>query len=215
MKNLLYKEWKLSLHPTNYLFMTFPLMLLIPNYPSYIAFIYLSLSLFFLFLSARENKDIYYTSLLPIKKTDQVKARVIVIMGLELLQMLIAVPFAILHFKINSTNNMAGIEPNLAFFGFQFAMFALFNLVFLTQFYKTAYKIGNALIVGGGAIIIYYLLVESLVWIPSPLQAFLDSMDGSVIGTQWPILLAGIAIWILFGVWTYRCSAHRFQKVDV
>jgi hypothetical protein len=190
-------------------------MLLIPNYPSYIAFIYMALSLFFLFLAARENKDIYYTSLLPTKKTDQVMARVIVIMGLELLQIIVSIPFAILHFKLLHINNLSGIEPNLAFYGFLFGMFAVFNLIFLTGFYKTAYYVGKPLIIAGSITILYFILVESLVWIPNPFQSFLDSMDFSVIISQWPILVVGFIIWIGLGYWAYILSANRFQKVDV
>ena len=215
MKNLIFKEIKLSLHPTNLIFMSFPLMLLIPNYPSYIAFIYLSLSVFFLFLSARENKDIYYTSLLPIKKTDQVKSRLIIVMGLELLQIIISIPFAFIHFNLHKTNNLAGIEPNLAFYGFLFGMFAIFNFFFFTNFYKKAYPVGKPLIIAGSIIMGYYLLVESLVWIPSDVQAFLDARDMNVIINQWPILVCGIVIWVGLGFITNQKSAKRFQKVDV
>lgn len=215
MKNILYKEIKLSLHPTNYIFLAFPLMLLIPNYPSYVAFIYFSLSIFFLFLAARENKDIFYTSLLPIKKTDQVKARLFVVMGLELIQVLISVPFALLRFRLYDTNNLAGIEPNLAFYGLLFVMFALFNFVFFTSFYKAAYSVGKPLLLAGSVTIIYYLLVELFVWIPSDIQLFLDAMDGSIIIKQWPILLIGLLIWIAFGYFTNLLSSKRFQKVDV
>ncbi len=214
MKNLLYKELKLSIHPTNYLFLALPLMLLIPNYPSYVAYIYMCLSLFFLFLLARENKDVYFSSLLPIQKTDQVKARVVVVMALELLQILISIPFAILHFTIPIINQ-AGIEPNLAFFGFQFGMFAVFNLFFLTGFYKTAHKIGIPLLIAGIVSILYYILAESLVWISNPFQSFLDSTVLSVILKQWPILLIGITIWVCLGYITYKISANRFLKVDV
>lgn len=215
MKNLLYKEIKLSLHPTNLIFLSFPLMLLITNYPSYIAFIYMALSLFFLFLSARENKDIYYSSLLPIKKTDQVLARLVVVMGLELVQILISIPFALLHFKLSEANNMAGIEPNIAFYGFLFVMFAIFNFFFFISFYKKAYPVGKPLIIAGSIILIYYILVESLIWIPSKIQSFLDAGDISNILKQWPILIVGIIIWFVLGYYGYKISANRFQKVDV
>ena len=37
MKNLLYKEVRLALHPTNFIFLTFFLMVFIPGYPYYVA----------------------------------------------------------------------------------------------------------------------------------------------------------------------------------
>jgi hypothetical protein len=151
---------------------------------------------------------------LPIKKTDQVKARVLVIMGLELLQILISIPFAILHFSIPVVNQ-AGIEPNLAFFGLLFGLFAVFNLFFLTSFYKTAYYVGKPLITAGIISIIYYILAESLVWVPNPLQSFFDSSEVVDILRQWPILVIGMLFWVGLGYLTYRISANKFQKVDV
>ena len=38
MKNLLNKEFRLALHPTNIIFISFALMLLIPNFPYLVAF---------------------------------------------------------------------------------------------------------------------------------------------------------------------------------
>lgn len=38
MKNLVYKEFRLAAHPTNYIFLSFAFMLLIPNYPYLVSF---------------------------------------------------------------------------------------------------------------------------------------------------------------------------------
>ena len=43
MKHLLYKEWRLAMHPTALLFLPLSAMLLIPNYPYYVIFFYTSL----------------------------------------------------------------------------------------------------------------------------------------------------------------------------
>ena len=97
MKNLLYKELKLALHPTTYLFLGLSALLLIPNYPYYITFFYTTLGIFFLCLNGRENRDIYYSMLLPIRKRENVKARFVTVVIVELLQILLAVPFAVLR----------------------------------------------------------------------------------------------------------------------
>ena len=73
MKALLFKEIKLAMHPTTYLFMAIGAMLMIPSYPYYVAFVYTCLGIFFIFLSARENKDIFFTASLPVRKSDVVK----------------------------------------------------------------------------------------------------------------------------------------------
>ena len=47
MKALIKKEFKLALHPTVPLFWLLSAMLIIPNYPYYVAFFYTTLGLFF------------------------------------------------------------------------------------------------------------------------------------------------------------------------
>ncbi|MFH0993847.1 MAG: ABC-2 transporter permease [bacterium] len=216
MKNLMYKEWKLAMHPTTFIFLSFGLMLLIPNYPGYVAIFYMCLSIFFVFLSGRENKDIFFTVMLPIRKRDVVKARVMMVAGIELTQLLLSIPFAILGANLYAgIGNQAGIEPNIAFYGLAFVMFAVFNVVFIPNFYKTAYKIGIPFLMAGVAVLFYYVAAELLVWIPGPLQTFLDTSDPVMMLPHLPILIAGIGIWFLSLVFAYRRGAARFEHVDL
>ena len=51
------------------------------------------------------------------------RARVLTVALLELSNILIAIPFAVISAKINPAGgNNAGIEPNVAFFGLSFAL---------------------------------------------------------------------------------------------
>ena len=52
MNNLVYKEFRLAAHPTNYVFLSFAFMLLIPNYPYLVSFFYTTLGIFFMCLSS-------------------------------------------------------------------------------------------------------------------------------------------------------------------
>ena len=157
MKDLLYKELKLAKHPTLFIFPFLGAMLLIPGYPYMVAYIYTCLSVFFIFLNGRENKDILFTVSLPVRKRDTVKARLMMIAAIELFQILFSVPFAFLSAKINPgySSNLAGMEANVAFFGFVFGMYGLFNIVFLPVFYRSAYRAGRSLFYAGSAITIY------------------------------------------------------------
>ena len=62
---ILYKELRLVLHPAALLFVLFGVMLLIPSYPYYVAIFYGTLGVFFCFMNARENRDVYYSAVLP------------------------------------------------------------------------------------------------------------------------------------------------------
>ena len=75
MKNLLYKEVVLCTNIQVILFAVFALLILIPSWPPAIAFIYPLSGLMTLFPRGLANKDIEYTALLPVKKTDIVKGK--------------------------------------------------------------------------------------------------------------------------------------------
>lgn len=217
MKNLLIKEFKLAMHPTMYIFLCFGAMLLIPSYPYYVAFIYTCLAIFFTFLGGRENKDIFFTVSLPIRKRDAVKARCYAIVIVEIVQIIIAIPFAIIGSIINPNlqGNMAGIEANIAFFGFVFIMFALFNTVFLSIFYKTAYKVGLSMVLACTVVVIYIIILEIAVGLIPFLKTYLDTSNPNMIIKQLPILLIGMAIYIISMLVVYKKSAKIFEKVDL
>ena len=88
MKALLYKEFKLAMHPICYLFIfLFPLMVLIPSYPIAIGFIYVLSCYPILFLGAnkgQQSNDLLYSTLLPIRKKDIVLARIITVAIMQL-----------------------------------------------------------------------------------------------------------------------------------
>ena len=79
MRALLYKQFRLVCHPMTLVFCLFGAMLLIPNYPYTVAFFYVTLGIFFTFMNIREQRDMYYAAVLPIRKRDTVKASVLFI----------------------------------------------------------------------------------------------------------------------------------------
>ena len=115
MKNLMRKELVLAMHPASVLFLLLSAMLLIPNYPYYVICFYTCLGTFFICLTGRENRDIEFTALLPVRKTDLVRARVFTVMLMQLAQLVIAVPFAVFSSRV-SAENLVGMDANTAFF---------------------------------------------------------------------------------------------------
>ena len=217
MKSLLYKEFRLAKHQTMYMFLFFGAMLLIPNYPYYVAFFYTCLAVFFVFLTGRENKDVYYTVCQPVRKRDIVRARCTMVAIFQLASLLLAVPFAVLSVRINphAAGNMVGIEPNVAFFGLVLVMFALFNAIFFPIFYKDAVSVGRAFLWSSIALFLYIILAEALLYILPDAKAYLDTAEASAQLRQLPVLLAGMLVYALAMVVVYRRSAALFEKVDL
>lgn len=217
MKNLLYKEFRLAIHPSVYLFFLLSALLLVPSYPYYVSFFYLMFGVFLTFKTNRAENDIFYSALLPVRKGDVVRARVLAVAILELVNLLIAVPFAILSMKINPAGgNNAGIEPNVAFFGLSLLMYGGFNFIFFPIFYKTGRSEGKAFLWSGVFTLLYIAVAESLAqYIPSPVSAYLDTAEKAAQLRQLPVLLGGIVLWAVLTLLSAKRSAERFEKVNL
>ena len=217
MKNLLYKEFRLAIHPSVYLFFLLSALLLVPSYPYYVSFFYLMLGVFLTFKTNRAENDIFYSALLPVRKGDVVRARILAVAILELVNLLIAVPFAILSVKINPAGGKnAGIEPNVAFFGLSFLMYGGFNFIFFPIFYKTGRSEGKAFLWSGVFTLLYIAVAESLAqYIPSPVSAYLDTAEKAAQLRQLPVLLGGIILWAVLTLLSAKRSAERFEKVNL
>ena len=171
------KDLRLAAHPMMYVFAFFGAMLLIPSYPYTVAFFYGLLGIFFTFLNGRENKDVYYCAVLPVTKREQVRARTWMVVAVELTELVLAVPFAILSVHINPNGtNLAGIDANVALFGAVLLIFGVFNAVFLPAFYKTAVRVGRSFLLAVVPMTALMALVEALSHFPV-VGPYLDAVD--------------------------------------
>ena len=159
-----------------------------------------------------DNKDIYYTALLPVSKRAVVKSKCGLLVLAQMTQLLISPPFAVLRLCLLPEGNPAGIEANVAYYGFGFVMYALFNLIFLPVFFKTAWKAGKAFLLAMIPAALVVLFMEVIVYIPG--YTWLDSVSPDMMLRQWPLLLFGIAFYAGAKYIAYRLAAARFERVD-
>lgn len=212
MKNMLYKEFRLAIHPLFYLILLFGALLLIPQWVFYLAMMYFFFILVpNIFTMGKAQNDIEFSVMLPVRKRDVVKARIMSIVLLEVLQIAVAAIFGVIHMQIYSVKNFL-MDPNFAFFGFTFMMYAVFNAVFFPMFYKTAYKIGIPTIVANIAALLFATAVEfGVLCIPA-----LKELDGMWnVGAQIWVLIGGIVVFVLVNMAAYRISARLFERVDL
>ena len=214
MKTLLYKQLRLACHPMTPVFCLSGIMLLIPNYPYSVAFFYVTLGLFFTFLNMREQKDIYYSALLPLRKRDTVRAAVAFTVLVELLSVVITALFCLLSAKLQpGTDNAVGMDANLMLLGAGFVLYGVFNLVFFVCLYRSGYKVGAAYLKANLALWPMMLLAEALPHFPSLL--WLNRVDTQANLRQIPILLFGIAVFAVLTILAYRRSAGLYERVDL
>jgi len=167
-------------------------LIIIPSYPYGVVFLFGCLAPFITFLYGRETNDAFYTASLPVKKRDVVKAKCLLVVIVELGQLIISIPFAVLRLYIQPAGNPVGIEANIAYYGFGLIIFAVFNLIFFTEFYKTAYKAGRAFIVAIIPATLGIVIMETLPHIPA--TKWLDSLSSDMMIRQLPILIAGVSL---------------------
>lgn len=215
MKNLLYKEFRLVIHPMYYLVALTGALLLIPQWPYFIAMMYIFfIALPNIFSGSKASNDIGFTVMLPVRKGDAVRARVAAVVVLEMIQIATGAAFAVLNISLYRAQNFL-LDPNIAFFGLTLAMYGVFNMVFFPMFYRTAYKIGIPLLAGSIAIVCFAFAAEMTVLLWPGAAHVLDGISGAAMIRQLPVLAAGIAVFALLTWLACRVSVRRFEKVDL
>ncbi|PCR99965.1 hypothetical protein RR45_GL001420 [Lactococcus chungangensis CAU 28 = DSM 22330] len=188
-------------------------LVLIPAYPYTMIFVFSCIGIYISFMYGRETNDIYFSSLLPIKKSDIVLGKYLVVIVTQLASLFISIICAIIKNTLIPNNNPVGIDANIAFYGFGFIIFTIFNLIFLSSFFKTAYNAGIAFLKALVPIILIELLIEVSVHFPK-LQ-WLDGTSQELLVKQLPILILGVTIYIIFTMWSFKISTKRFSEVDL
>ena len=213
MYDLLYKELRLAAHPSLYVFMCMGALVLIPAYPYGVVFFFGCLGLFQSAMFDRETRDVFYTALLPRPKRDVVKGKLLLAVFAQAVQLVLSLPFAFLRTLYLPEGNPVGMEPNIAWYGCGLIIYGIFNLVFFTQFYKTAYKAGTAFLTALVPTTLGIVAVEAVVHFPG--LEWLDGLDRASLLRQVPILLAGAVLYAAANALAYRVSAKRFERVDL
>lgn len=214
MTALLSKQLRLVCHPMTLVFLLAGVFFLIPNYPYSVAFFYVTLGIFFMFMNGREQRDADYNAILPVRKADTVKAACLFTALVELCSLLIAVPFAVLSARINPNGtNLAGLDANVTLFAVAFILFAVFNIVFLPSFYRTGYKVGVSFLKASVCVAAVVILDVAVTHVPG--LGWLDGTDAASCLRQLPILAVCAAVYAIMTLLACRWSMKRFEKVDL
>ena len=210
---LLYKEFALAAHPTLYLFLVLGCLVIVPSYPYTVILFFGCLAPYLTFLFSRETNDTWYTALLPVGKYGSVHAKCLLIVFVQVGQLLFSIPFALLRTALQIPPNPAGIEANVAWYGFGLILYAVFNLIFFPTYYKTGYRAGKAFVLALIPFVPLMLLVETFGHIP--VLSWLDSTVPSDLLLQFPVLLFGILCYIGITLLSCRMACTRFAKLDL
>jgi ABC-2 type transport system permease protein len=217
MYNLLKKELKLGVNPFFYVlpFLTGALMLV----PAWLYFLVL---LYFCFITVpnmlggfKSQNDLMFTSMLPVTKSDMVKAKISFIVILELLHVVVAAIYGLISVRLYPNLIYYFYEPSFGFWGLCFVMLAIFNIILIPMYFKTAYKYGAASVASITAAILFAGGAEWLGIQNSYVNDLFKGAGADNLAVQLSILLIGIAIFAIFTIMAYSIANKRFEKVEI
>lgn len=217
MYNLLLKELKLGVNPFFYImpFLTGALML-VPGWLYFVVFLYFCfLTIPNMFAGYKTQNDLQFSIMMPVMKKDIVKAKVVVIVILELIHIITAVIYGVLHTRLYPNFIYLFYGPTIGFWGLSFVMLGVFNLIFISMYYKTAYKYGAATVAG---IIGAMLFAGGAEWLGIKNSYMFNLFKGSGVennAIHQTILIAGIFIFAIFTYISYKIAIKRFEKVEL
>ena len=228
MKALLYKEFKLAMHPICYVFIAmFPFMILIPSYPVAIGFIYVLSCYPILFLGAnkgQQSNDLLYSTLLPIRKKDIVFARIMTVAFMQFA--FIAIMSALMPLATFLQNSIKtdggesistpgiGLNGFVSLLGIALIGFAIADLIFFPIYYKHGKSIVmSTLLTILGFILYLSIFTIALPYIPG-FKWYTGFLCDSGIGVQFIVLGAALGIYVILHILVYKISSKRLEKVD-
>ncbi|GGD97666.1 ABC-2 transporter permease [Paenibacillus nasutitermitis] len=217
MYNLVMKDLKLGVNP---MFFVFPFvigaLMLIPGWLYFLVPLYFCwITIPNMFAGFRTQNDLMFTTMMPVSRKDIVKARVTVIVILEILHLVIAMIYGMITLRLYPHLTYYFFAPHMGFWGLCFVMLALFNMIFISMYYKTAYKYGGATTASITATMLFAGVAQ---WIGTQNSVISDTFNGSGVDNtalQISILIAGIVIFIAITMIAYRIAVKRFLKVEI
>ncbi|MEE1281185.1 MAG: ABC-2 transporter permease [Acutalibacteraceae bacterium] len=216
MSKLLYKEMRLAANPLSYIFIVFTAMTFFPGYPILCSGFFVSFGIFQTYQQTREYDDIIYTALLPTKRKDVVSAKYLFTVIIQLVSFVLCTVFTVLRMTVMkdgiayTTNQM--MNANLLYLGLVLMIFAAFNIVFLGDFFKTAYKIAKPFFKFCAVAFSIILVGEALHHFPG--LEYLNNTSGTSL-FQNIVLVLGIVTYIVGTIWSLKKSIKSFEKIDL
>lgn len=211
MKNLLIKELRLAMSPISLIFILFAFMTLIPGYPILMGSFFVCLGIFQSYQLSREQNDILYSALLPIRKRDVVTAKYLSAIFVEMISFIIMAALTVLRMTVFSASpayvNNVMMLATPVYLGFVLLIFGEFNSIFIVGFFKTAYNFAKPFVL--------FIIVSLLIIGAGETLHHLPFIPYGDTGFQFRCLLCGAVIYVLLTYLSWKRSQVLFEKIDI
>lgn len=217
MKSLLNKDIRLWASPLAWIFLIAAGMTMLPGYPILVGSFFVCFGVFQSFQSGRENNDILYSVLLPIRKVDVVRSKYRFTVMIQIIGFFVMAALTTLRMTcmadsaVYQANALMNATPY--YLGFVLLIFTSFNVFFVGSFFKTAYKIGIPFLVYGIATFLIIAVGEILHHLPG--LSYLHTQGGEKTGTQLCFLVICAMIYSFGTLLSCRSSMRKFEQIDL
>lgn len=216
---LMAKEFQLVVHPATYVLVVLGALVLIPSWPYAVVLLYGILVAFFNAQNAREMRDLAYSFALPVSRRDMVRARVLVMVIVEL-AMLAIMALCICLRPALGINDVAAMQPmvgmpaNVALLGFSLATFGIFNLAFFPLYFGNPAKIGVPFIIACIPTTLFAVAFEAVPFIPAEACALISMPGFESLVPQLAVLLVGAVIFVVLSALAIKLASRAFSAYD-
>lgn len=217
MKKLFIKEMTLSASPLTYIFIIFSLMGFIPGYPIAVGAFFVCLGIFYSFQAARESSDALYTALLPIKKSDVPIAKLLFVIAIQSASLLLSGAvcairsLALSHVEPYLSNPM--LPANFIWLGVIMLIYSAFELIFVSGFYKSGYKLGLPFICFAAVAFVLTGVAETLWHFPA--LSFLGGIGKDGRAVRFAVFAVCASIYALSTLICAKKIEKSFEKIDL
>lgn len=230
MKALIYKEFKLALHPVCIIFiLLFPFMILIPNYPLAIGFIYILAAYPILFLGAnkgQQSNDLLYSVLQPVRKKDVVLARLITVLTMQVTTIIImSIIYPLARLVNQNVINQAiamgqpaptipglGLDSFVSIIAFGVISFAIADLIYFPIYYRKGRSIVASTII---TIFVFAILICGFTMLlPLCFEGYMNLFGKCSVGIQFIYLGIAVILSAILHYFTYKLASKELEKVD-
>ncbi len=202
------------MHPATYILMLLGALVLIPSWPYVVILLYGILIAFFNGLNAREANDLSYSFSLPVSRHGLVRARVAVMMAIEVVVVAVCLRIPLGINEAMATQPLVGLPANVSLLGFSLMAFGLFNAVFFPLYYRDPLKAGVPFILACIPTMVFGALFEAIPYLPFETCRAIGAVGFDHLGTQLCVLGVGIVAFAALGTVAEKLAARAFARYD-
>lgn len=222
MKNLIFKEFKLSVHPLTYLMMVLislaSLSGLGPAYPLFLFGVFYT----FLFIGIKKgvtNNDLYYSLLLPVRKEKVILARVTSTTFLQIIYLAMVFATSALALLIPQPEEgmllSVGVKQPLVLIAVALLTYTIFDFIYLPWFYKKGKEVIWNMLIGTIVCAIFTCaLCIGLAYVPGVLDVLTIGSSNANYLFQIGIFVFGIGIYLLGKFLLIKICTKEIKNLD-